>query len=74
VAIHHVDHATAERMQPDADLWPVLPTETEIYLLPDGQVVIADLPVELADLVTELGMTARVATSAPTPPRPNEAS
>ena len=35
--------------------WPMLPTETEIYLLPDGQVVVADLPAELADLIAELG-------------------
>jgi hypothetical protein len=25
-----------------------MPTETEVYILPDGQVVIADLPAELA--------------------------
>ncbi len=31
------------------------PTETEIYILPDGRVVIADLPAELADLVADLG-------------------
>ncbi len=38
----------------DSD-WPALPTETEIYILPDGRVVIADLPAELATLVEELG-------------------
>ena len=32
-----------------------MPTETEIYILPDGQVVIADLPAELSDLVVRLG-------------------
>lgn len=32
-----------------------MPTETEIYILPDGQVVIADLPAELSDLVAQLG-------------------
>ena len=32
-----------------------MPTETEIYILPDGQVVIADLPAELSDLVVQLG-------------------
>jgi len=32
------------------------PTETEIYLLPDGRVVIADLPMELTPLVSTLGM------------------
>ena len=31
------------------------PTETEIYILPDGRVVIADLPAELTDLVAGLG-------------------
>jgi hypothetical protein len=35
--------------------WPALPTETEIYILPDGRVVIADLPAELALAVAELG-------------------
>jgi len=37
------------------DSWPALPTETEIYILPDGRVVIADLPAELAPLLLELG-------------------
>lgn len=32
-----------------------MPTETEIYILPDGQVVIADLPAELNDLIEQLG-------------------
>lgn len=44
------------------ELWPLLPVETEIYLLPDGRVVIADLPVELTDMVAQLGML----TQAPT--------
>ena len=35
--------------------WPLLPTETEIYILPDGRVVIADLPAELAALAVTLG-------------------
>ena len=35
--------------------WPALPTETEIYILPDGRVVIADLPAELAPLAAALG-------------------
>jgi hypothetical protein len=35
--------------------WPVLPVETEVYILPDGRVVIADLPSELAPLVQALG-------------------
>ncbi len=30
-------------------------TETEIYLTADGQVIVADLPIELADLMLMLG-------------------
>lgn len=30
-------------------------TETEIYLTADGQVIVADLPIELAGLMTDLG-------------------
>lgn len=37
-----------------ADAWPLLPTETEIYLLPTGEVVVADLPAELATLMAQL--------------------
>jgi hypothetical protein len=36
--------------------WPALPTETEIYILPDGRIVIADLPAELAAVLAELGV------------------
>lgn len=35
--------------------WPLLPTETEIYILPNGRVVIADLPAELAEMLAQLG-------------------
>jgi hypothetical protein len=35
-----------------------LPTETEIYLLPDGRVVVADLPAELSELAAALGSVA----------------
>lgn len=35
--------------------WPELPTETEIYILPSGEVVVADLPAELAALITQIG-------------------
>ena len=35
--------------------WPLMPTETEIYILPDGRVVIADLPAELATMLAQLG-------------------
>lgn len=37
--------------------WPALPIETEIYILPDGRVVIADLPAELGALLAELGVS-----------------
>lgn len=36
--------------------WPGLPTETDIYILPDGRVVIADLPAELTSLAAALGV------------------
>lgn len=39
------------------DAWPLLPVETEIYILPDGRVVVADLPAELAPLLAALGIT-----------------
>jgi len=42
--------------------WPLLPTETEIYILPDGRVVIADLPVELTGLLAQLGHSEEAAT------------
>ena len=41
--------------QPPVPAWPQLPNETEIYILPDGQVIIADLPAELMGLAAELG-------------------
>lgn len=56
-----VNHSLDETLSPrtpdgeDPGAWPVLPTETEIYLLPDGQVVIADLPAELSHLAAVLG-------------------
>jgi hypothetical protein len=34
-------------VDPDTS-WPALPTETEIYILPNGEIVVADLPGELA--------------------------
>ncbi len=33
----------------------VFPTETEIYILADGRVIVADLPAELTALVEQLG-------------------
>lgn len=37
---------------------PLFPTETEIYLLPDGRVVVADLPAELAAALAQVGRVA----------------
>lgn len=34
--------------------WPV---ETEIYILPSGEVVVADLPAELRELIKAVGMS-----------------
>jgi len=30
-----------------------MPVETEIYIMPDGRVIVADLPAELADMIEE---------------------
>ena len=49
-----IDGSPVEEEQGGAD-WPLLPTETEIYILPDGRVVIADLPAELLPLAAALG-------------------
>jgi len=40
----------------DSQAWPLLPVETEIYILPDGRVVVADLPAELVPLLAALGI------------------
>lgn len=45
---------TPEPVSSDAEAFPGFPTETEIYILPDGQVVVADLPAELAPLLAAL--------------------
>lgn len=34
--------------------WPTLPTETEIYILPTGEIVVADLPAELVASLARL--------------------
>ncbi len=47
--------APAAAQDTGADSPQLFPTETEIYLLPDGRVVIADLPAELADALARLG-------------------
>jgi hypothetical protein len=58
--------STSPQSEPQMFAWPALPTETEIYILPDGRVVIADLPAELAALLAQLGQSERCA-----PPAPN---
>ena len=45
----------------EPSLGSLFPTETEIYLLPNGEVVVADLPAELAEMLKKLGITARTA-------------
>lgn len=49
------DSSPAAPAQNSAETWPTLPTETEIYILPDGRVVVADLPAELRELPARLG-------------------
>jgi len=34
--------------------WPALPTETEIYILPNGEIIVADMPAELAAHIAQL--------------------
>jgi hypothetical protein len=48
--------STSATVEASALDWPLLPTETEIYILPDGRVIIADLPAELADCLPGLGV------------------
>mgnify|MGYP000858094107 CR=1 FL=1 len=49
-----LNEAGEESVQSSA--WLQLPTETDIYILPDGSVVIADLPAELNSIPSALGM------------------
>lgn len=56
----------------DPQTWPLLPVETEIYILPDGRVVVADLPAELAPLLAALGIRDAAAVCA-IPPLPTAA-
>ncbi|MEM7534963.1 MAG: hypothetical protein AAF639_22495 [Chloroflexota bacterium] len=44
----------SEELNVDSE-WPAMPTETEIYILPDGRVVVADMPMELAEAMMLLG-------------------
>jgi hypothetical protein len=52
----------------ESQAWPLLPAETEIYILPDGRVVVADLPAELTPLLTALGITDMSPVALPTCP------
>jgi len=41
-------------MIPDSDdTMPSMPTETEIYILPNGEIIVADLPAELATQIAQ---------------------
>ena len=55
VASGALDSVSADAPAPITDDFPALPTETDIYILPDGRVIVADLPAELAVLVEKLG-------------------
>jgi hypothetical protein len=49
------------------NVWADLPTETEIYILPSGEVVVADLPAELALALASLtSQTQAIETAATT--------
>lgn len=50
--------AEREETAAESGAAPLFPTETEIYILPDGRVVIADLPSELERLAAQLGPAA----------------
>jgi hypothetical protein len=47
--------AALDHHSPPTEETGLFPTETEIYILPDGRVIFADLPAEMADLATQLG-------------------
>ncbi len=52
------DSAACEPGDSQPDEEPIFPAETEIYILPNGQVVIADMPAELAHLPAAIGRAA----------------
>jgi hypothetical protein len=43
--------------EPSGDPFALLPTETEIYILPGGEIIVADLPIELAARLEQLRST-----------------
>lgn len=57
----------AERLS-EEEAWPAMPVETEIYVLTDGRVVIADLPHELSALAAALGAIEPCAVEPAVPP------
>ena len=63
-------------MADDNAVWSALPTETEIYILPNGEIVVADLPAELAASMAQLMQLAAVDptsdAAAETPEAPTE--
>ena len=54
-------------MADENSIWPALPTETEIYILPNGEIVVADLPAELAASLSELTRLQSAASAKPFP-------
>jgi hypothetical protein len=46
-------HTTPDTVSPSAET--LFPTETEIYLLPSGEVIVADLPAELDAAISTIG-------------------
>jgi len=49
------DAEQAQRHSPE-EVSGLLPVETDIYILPDGRVIVADLPAELAARLPALGI------------------
>jgi hypothetical protein len=47
--------AAPDHHSPPTEETALFPIETEIYILPDGRVIFADLPAEMADLASQLG-------------------
>ena len=56
-AMSTLAHNNAPCNETESAGWPLFPVETEIYILPDGRVIVADLPAELASLLTALGQS-----------------
>ncbi|MEM7129717.1 MAG: hypothetical protein AAF702_25520 [Chloroflexota bacterium] len=52
-----VDRKNGTADLPVAPFTSLFPTETEIYLLPNGEIVVADMPAELAERLQKIGLT-----------------